>query len=120
METKYVRSHSGLFAIFGEGLGLQHLAIAEHVDDARNMGDAGFVFFEDDKFHVYGKSLSLGIPSKMIAEDEMNEALAKGEIRLYAYDGPTGSGHIATNAHLPGDFEPVTDIKQLFEARVFR
>ena len=118
MDTKYVRSHNGLFAIFGEGLGAQHLHIAEHVDDSRNMGDAGFVFIEDDRFFTHGKSLSLGITSKADAGDEMNDAFDKGELRLYPYR--VDVGYIATNAHLPGDYEIVTDLKTLFTKRVFK
>lgn len=120
METKYVRSHNGLFAIFSNGLGMQHVAMAEHVDDARNVGDAGFVFEDEGEFKVYGKSISLGITSKAIAEKEMNDALAKGEIRLYWYEGSTGEGYIATNAQLPGDFEVLTEMKQLYEKKVLR
>jgi hypothetical protein len=117
METKYVRSHSGFFAIFPNSLGLQHVELAEHVDDARNVGDAGFVFLEEGKFHVYGKSLSLGIASKSVAEDEMNAAFEKGELRLYPF---SDKGFIVTNAHLPGEFEVVTDLDDLFKKRVFR
>lgn len=118
METKYVRSHDGIFAIFSEGLGMQHIEMAEHIDDARNMSDAGLVMEVDGHFAVYDKSLSLGINSKAIAEVEMDKALADGAIRLYWYESRKGEGYIATNAHLLGDYEVATDFETLKKKRV--
>jgi hypothetical protein len=47
----------------------------------------------------------------------MNAAFEKGELRLYPF---SDKGFIVTNAHLPGEFEVVTDLDDLFKKRVFR
>lgn len=120
MQTKYVRSHSGLFAIFSENLGMQHIDVAEHIDDARNVSDAGFLFVEDGRVYVHGKSESLGIASKGSAETVIHESFEAGRIRLYRLSGGLVEGYIATNAELVGDFEPLTDLAQLFKKRIMR
>jgi hypothetical protein len=117
MQTKYVRTHSGLFAIFGAGLGLQHREMAYHLEDARSVRDAGFVECDpyENEFCVYGRSLTLGLGCNRDSEKDMKSALKSGNLRLYALDG----GVFATNAELTGDYEIVQSADELFNRRVF-
>lgn len=115
-----MRSHSGLFAIFSENLGIQHIDVAVRIDEACDVSDAGFLFVEDGRVCVYGKSESLGIASKAAAETAIHEAFEAGQIRLYHISERLAEGYIATNAVLAGDFEPLTDFDQLFKKRIMR
>lgn len=117
MRTKYIATHSGFFAIFNEGIGLEHVHMADHVDDARNSRDAGFVDAVDGELGVYGQSISLAVRANKATGDLMNEALEKGEMRLYPF---REFDWIATNAHLPGDFEVATSVDDLIKKRIIR
>jgi hypothetical protein len=119
METKYVRSRSGIFAIFNTGIGLQHIDIVHYLEiEPRLVSDAGFVDVMGDRLEVYGKSLSIGVEASLKAEEPMNRALREGKMRTYALGGDA-SLTFATNAILPEDSSLVTSLEDLYRTRVF-
>lgn len=111
MQSKYISATGGLFCIFSERLGVYHADIAEYCGLKKSITDAGFIYGDEDGFQVYGKSLSLDVVSNPKSEGVMNEALRRGEIRLYFFD----TGMIATNVVLDGEFIPATSMGDLIE-----
>jgi len=71
MKHKYIVDELGNFMIFSDCV--QHIDVAHLLMSAYHTSiiGAGFISLADGKVHCYGKSLSLGIPSRGAYDDDI-------------------------------------------------
>ncbi len=113
MQTKYVITRSGKFALCNENTGLTHPQILQRFLDNEEATSAGFAYMENGQFRVYGRSTGLQIASDPFAADAINRAVENGELLLLdIFEGET---FIAANC---GDGESVEDIAVLFKKKI--
>jgi hypothetical protein len=82
METKYIRLKDGTIAIFNESTGVEHWAMAYDHFGRAEATDAGFMYWQDGSFHVYGRSSSLGLSCDVFAANDLSNALKAGKLYL--------------------------------------
>lgn len=115
METKYIRLRDGTVAIFNESTGVEHWAMARDYFRDSEVTDAGFVYWQDGMFHVYGHSRSLGLTCSQSAAEDLSYALSEGTLKLRPFRDREELFYATTQ---PGKGKTVTHVSELYSSRV--